>query len=84
MGDIVNDYREKPKKQFLICSGIALFEPQVMEIAKHLTPPFGLSDLVNAALDRSCRVTHWTHRALWMDVNTPEILQQARACMNAS
>jgi NDP-sugar pyrophosphorylase family protein len=74
----VERYVEKPRKQFLICSGIAIFEPQVLELARTLSTPFGLVDLINACLNRGYRVTHWTHEAYWIDVNTPELLEQAR------
>lgn len=77
-GERVTDYREKPKKQFLICSGIAAFEPSVVQIARRLPTPFGLADLIRSALNQRCNVMHWTHKSLWMDVNTPELLQKAR------
>jgi NDP-sugar pyrophosphorylase family protein len=77
-GERVCGYVEKPRKQFLICSGIAVFEPRALEIARTLAAPFGLVDLVNAALQAGCSVTHWLHQAYWIDVNTPELLEQAR------
>jgi NDP-sugar pyrophosphorylase family protein len=77
-GPEVHRYFEKPRKQFLICSGIALFSPRAIEVARTLPRPFGLVDLVNAALDSGCRVTHWEHGSYWIDVNTPELLDQAR------
>jgi len=75
-------YVEKPRKQFLICSGVAIFEPRVLELARTLAVPFGLVDLINAALQASCSVTHWLHEAYWIDVNTPELLEQARSDAN--
>jgi NDP-sugar pyrophosphorylase family protein len=78
-GERVCGYVEKPRKHFLICSGIAIFEPRVLEVARQLPPPFGLVDLVNASLQAGCSVTHWLHEAYWIDVNTPELLEQARA-----
>jgi NDP-sugar pyrophosphorylase family protein len=84
LGELVTDgarverYVEKPRKQFLICSGVALFEPRVLELAKTLPTPFGLVDLINACLKVGYSVTHWMHDAYWIDVNTPELLQQAR------
>lgn len=77
-GDEVQRYQEKPRKQFLICSGVAMFSPRAIEVARALPRPFGLADLVNAALDADCRVTHWQHGSYWIDVNTPELLEQAR------
>ena len=46
-------------------------------MARALPRPFGLVDLVNAALGAGCRVTHWQHGSYWIDVNTPELLEQA-------
>ncbi len=77
-GDTVQGYLEKPRKAFLICSGIALFDPRAMRVARALPRPFGLSDLVLATLSAGCSVTHWHHRAYWIDVNTPELLARAR------
>lgn len=78
-GDIVRKYAEKPTKRYLICSGIAVLEPNVLRAAKELPQPFGLSDLIQLAINRSYQVSHWTHESTWMDVNTPEALQEARA-----
>ena len=78
-GDAVMDYLEKPTKRFLICSGIAAIQPSALDIAAQMIPPFGISDFVNTARRETCRVTHWLHGARWLDVNTPEILQRARA-----
>jgi len=77
-GDEVQRYQEKPRKQFIICSGIAVFSPRALEVARTLPRPFGLVDLVNTALDAGCRVTHWQHGSYWLDINTPELLDQAR------
>jgi NDP-sugar pyrophosphorylase family protein len=77
-GERVCGYVEKPRKQFLICSGVAVFEPRVLQLARTLAPPYGLVDLINAALQARCSVTHWLHEAYWIDVNTPELLEQAR------
>jgi NDP-mannose synthase len=77
-GNEVRGYREKPRKEFLICSGIAVFDARAMKIARALPRPYGLSSLVTATLDAGCRVTHWLHDAYWIDVNTPELLDRAR------
>lgn len=77
--ETVVEYLEKPKKRYLICSGVALFEPRVFELTQHIRIPFGLVDVVNAALASGCKVTHWAHGAYWIDVNTPELLEQVRA-----
>lgn len=77
-GPRVCGYVEKPRKQFLICSGIAVFEPRVLELARTVATPFGLADLITASLQAGYSVTHWMHEAYWIDVNTPELLEQAR------
>lgn len=77
-GPRVCGYVEKPRKQFLICSGIAVFEPRILELARSVATPFGLADLINASLQAGYSVTHWMHESYWIDVNTPELLEQAR------
>ncbi len=77
-GDEVRGYQEKPRKAFLICSGIGIFNARAMATARALPRPYGLSQLVLAALDSGCSVTHWQHGAYWIDVNTPELLARAR------
>jgi mannose-1-phosphate guanylyltransferase len=76
-------YREKPEKRFLICSGIAVLERSVVEC---IDPdrPVGMSDLVTVAIARGHMVTHWEHGARWMDVNTPEELDQANRMLDAA
>lgn len=78
-GSRVCGYVEKPRKRFLICSGIAVFEPRILELARTVPTPFGLADLINACLRAGYSVTHWIHEAYWVDVNTPELLEQARS-----
>jgi NDP-mannose synthase len=77
-GDAVQGYSEKPRKRFLICSGIALFDANAMAVARRMPRPFGISDLVSTSLREGCSVTHWLHEAYWIDVNTPELLTRAR------
>lgn len=77
-GEQVFGYREKPRRQFLMCSGIAVFDAEAMAVARALPRPYGLSNLVMAAIDAGCRVTHWLHGAYWIGVNTPELLERAR------
>ncbi len=74
--DTVLDYREKPEKQFLICSGIAVFQPEVLVLVRK-DRPMGISDLVRDAIAAGHEVTHWLHGAFWMDINSPEELEQA-------
>lgn len=78
----VTDYREKPEKRFLICSGIGIFSAEVVRLVPR-DRPSGLVDLVKLALANGHRVDHWTHGAFWMDVNSPEELELAnRECAN--
>jgi NDP-sugar pyrophosphorylase family protein len=79
-GARVTAYREKPVKQFLICSGIALFEPEALA-AIDPEKPTGLADLVTRMLAAGRSVTHWLHGAGWMDVNSPEDLEAAEAAV---
>jgi len=72
----VVDYQEKPLKKFLICSGIAVFEPEVVRLLDP-TRPSGISTLIQAALAERLLVRHWLHGAFWMDINTPEALEIA-------
>jgi NDP-sugar pyrophosphorylase family protein len=73
-GHTVTGYLEKPKKEFTICSGIAVLEPRVVKLAAGMSGLYGLPDLVAAALVSDCRVLHWPHGAFWRDVNSPEAL----------
>ncbi len=72
----VIDYREKPEKRYLICSGMLLMEPALRGL---LEPgrAAGLPDLVRCAVRAGLRVRHWEHGAFWMDVNSPEELEWA-------
>jgi NDP-mannose synthase len=79
-GDWVLDYMEKPEKRFLICSGIAVFEPQALDLIEPGRPT-GMADLVRAAVARGFHVAHWLHGAFWMDVNAPEDLTAANAAV---
>jgi NDP-sugar pyrophosphorylase family protein len=76
--DEVQLYLEKPRKQFLMCSGMALFQASAIQVARTLPQPFGLADLVNAVIERGGRVTHWEHGSYWIDVNTADSLESAR------
>jgi NDP-sugar pyrophosphorylase family protein len=37
-GDDVRRYQEKPRKQFLICSGVAIFSPRALDVADPAAP----------------------------------------------
>ena len=70
-------YLEKPVKKILICSGIAAIEPHVLCLIDKAAP-IGLDELVEKAITRlDHRVTHWLHHAFWIDVNDPDLLQEA-------
>ena len=75
-GDRVIDYREKPEYQFLICSGIMAVEPEVLSLLPK-EGAVGMNRLVMLAVESGLTVTHWTHNADWIDVNTPELLSSA-------
>lgn len=70
-------YEEKPTKQFLVCSGIAVFSPAVLRLCKP-GRQLGLSSLVNTAIQRGLSISHWLHGARWIDVNNQQALQHAR------
>lgn len=82
-GDRVEAYLEKPTKTFLICSGVAVFEPRVLALAA-APVPVGISGLVTRALDAGHSVSHWEHGAAWSDVNTPEELAAAQRAPTAA
>jgi NDP-sugar pyrophosphorylase family protein len=82
-GERVVGYREKPEKLFLICSGIGLFAREVLRVIPTDGTPFGLADLITAALAEGYSVAHWVHGAFWMDVNSPELLREANARLAA-
>ena len=73
----VTGYLEKPEKEFLICSGIAVFEPRVVDLVAGLSLPAGLGDAVNASVRAGYRVAHWQHGSLWFDVNDPREMERA-------
>ncbi len=76
-------YQEKPLKQFLICSGIAVFEPGVLKLLD-AERPAGISDLILASISEGMEVNHWTHGAFWRDVNTPEALEEVEAIFSGA
>ena len=76
--ETVMDYREKPEYSFLICSGIAAIEPEVLRQLP-ATGSIGMNRMVLTALEKGHTVSHWTHGAFWMDVNTPALLEIANS-----
>jgi NDP-sugar pyrophosphorylase family protein len=75
-GDRVVDYREKPEYEFLICSGIMAIAPEVLRLLPK-NGAVGMNRLVMLAVEAGLPVTHWTHNAAWIDVNTPDLLALA-------
>ena len=71
----VVEYYEKPKKAFLICSGIAAMETSTIQRLP-LKTPAGLSDLITLAIQHNVHVQHWQHGAFWRDINSLEILAE--------
>jgi NDP-sugar pyrophosphorylase family protein len=65
-GDTVLAFEERPRKDFLICSGLAMFEPRAMAVARALPRPYGVPELLPAMLAAGCRVTHWLHGTRWI------------------
>jgi NDP-sugar pyrophosphorylase family protein len=76
-GNQVTDYCEKPLKTFLICSGIAVFEPPVLELLGR-SHRVGMSELIKSALAKDMKVAHWLHEGpIWVDINSVEALEIA-------
>jgi len=65
-GDTVRGYEERPRKDFLISSGLALFDPRAMAVARALPRPYGVPELLRALLEDAARVTHWQHGTRWI------------------
>ena len=79
-GERVLHYLEKPWKEFLICSGIAVIEPSVLDLVDPQVP-IGLDELVEAAIGRGQEARHWRHGAFWIDVNDADALAKAREAL---
>ena len=67
-------YVEKPRKTYLICSGVAVFAPAALDLIG--SEPTGISELVLRCLAANLRVRHWPHGAFWRDVNSAEALAE--------
>jgi NDP-sugar pyrophosphorylase family protein len=81
-GTSVLDYVEKPRKDFVICSGVAVFSPGSLEFELDL-PSVGLADVIAAALGHGRRVGHWPHQGWWIDVNDASALERANTEIGA-
>ena len=71
-GDTVRGYEERPRKDFLICSGMAMFDARAMAVARALPRPYGVSELLRAMLEADCCVTHWQHGTRWIVTDDAE------------
>lgn len=65
-GDTVLGYEDCPRKDFLVGSGVAMFDARAMAVARALPRPYGVADLLRAMLESGCRVTHWLHGERWV------------------
>ena len=65
-GDTVRGYQERSRKEFLICSGMAMLEARAMAVARALPRPYGVAELLRAMLEADCCVTHWVHGTRWL------------------
>ena len=75
-GNKVIHYLEKPTKRYLICSGIAAIDAQIIPLVERAIP-MGLDELVEKSIAHGFQVTHWLHGAFWVDVNDPDLLLKA-------
>jgi NDP-sugar pyrophosphorylase family protein len=80
-GSQVARYCEKPTKRFRVCSGVAIFEPPVLDLLAGRHVPTGISDLVTDAIGSGFGVTYWDHDARWVDVNRPADVALAERAM---
>lgn len=87
LGEILSDgsrvlaYKEKPTKDYTICSGIAVIEPATLDVLQS-GQAYGISDFVNLAITAGHHVEHWMHGSTVFDVNTPEALSRANEQAN--
>jgi NDP-sugar pyrophosphorylase family protein len=65
-GDTVRGYEERPRKDFLICSGMVMLDARAMAVARTLSRPFGIPELLRALLGAGRSVTHWQHGTRWI------------------
>lgn len=81
LGELVTDgrdvlaYVEKPRKDFIICSGVAVFGPGSLRM--NLRKPVGIAEVVTEAIRCGTRVGHWLHGSWWIDVNDQNALARA-------
>lgn len=73
----VLEYREKPERQYLICSGIFVASPRAVRQIRGLGPKANLVDLVRSCISVGFKVGSWHHNAFWLDINSAEMLHRA-------
>lgn len=82
-GELVTDsgrvleYREKPERQYLICSGVFVASPRAVRQIRTLGPKVNLVDLVMSCISAGFKVGSWHHSASWLDINSQEMLHRA-------
>jgi NDP-mannose synthase len=76
-GDRVRNYREKPERSYLICSGVFVASPRAARLVGELGTKVGLVDLVQGCLRVGLEVGVWHHESMWLDINSAEALQRA-------
>jgi NDP-sugar pyrophosphorylase family protein len=80
----VLDYREKPMRRSLICSGVLVAAPRAIRQIDSLGSEVGLVDLVRSCIRLGLKVESWHHDALWLDINSEETLQRANELIAAT
>jgi NDP-sugar pyrophosphorylase family protein len=83
-GGRVLEYREKPERQYLICSGIFVASPRAVRQIRMLGPKAGLVDLVRSCISTGFKVGSWRHNASWLDINSGEMLHRANDLLVSS
>jgi NDP-mannose synthase len=83
-GDRVVNYKEKPERRFLICSGIIAAEPPILALTGRAIGSVGLSDVVTASINAGYDVGHWPHQATWFDINSAETLMDVERDLSAA
>jgi NDP-sugar pyrophosphorylase family protein len=75
-GNDVVDYREKPERTVLICSGIAVLGPAALACLPD-DRPTGLTDLFHTLRAHGEVVAAFPHEAPWIDVNDRAAVDEA-------
>lgn len=74
----VRGYTEKPTFQYLVSTGIYLFEPAVLDyIPRH--ERLDMPDLIRRLLEAGQRVSAYLFQGLWLDIGRPDDYERAVA-----